>query len=273
MGAYLSTAAPGIPTILHGLMLSGAYNVPAIKEDVYGVYTNTTPVEAYRGAGRPEATFMLERMIDKLADELKIDPAEVRRRNLHPALRERLQRGDRPHLRQRQLSGRAREGARPRRIRRPARGAGRAPQAAERPVSRHRRLHLRRDLRPRAVAGRRRHRLPGRSVGERDRPLPSDRQGERLHRRLAARSGRRDDVRADRRERARRRCQRREGHPRRHRHHADGLGHLRQPHDGGRRRRAGDWRRARSRRRPSCSRRTCSRRRRRTSTTTTASSS
>ncbi len=74
MGAYLSTAAPGIPTILHGLMLSGPYKVPALKEDVYGVYTNTTPVEAYRGAGRPEATFMLERMLDKLADRLKIDP-------------------------------------------------------------------------------------------------------------------------------------------------------------------------------------------------------
>ncbi len=82
MGAYLSTAAPGIPTILHGLMLSGPYNVPAVKEDVYGVYTNTTPVEAYRGAGRPEATFMLERMIDLLADKLNIDPVEIRRRNL-----------------------------------------------------------------------------------------------------------------------------------------------------------------------------------------------
>ena len=84
MGAYLSTAAPGIPTILHGLMLSGPYSVPALKEDVYGVYTNTTPVEAYRGAGRPEASFMLERMLDKLADELKIDPAEIRHRNLLP---------------------------------------------------------------------------------------------------------------------------------------------------------------------------------------------
>jgi len=82
MGAYLSTAAPGIPTILHGLMLSGPYNVPAVKEDVYGVYTNTTPVEAYRGAGRPEATFMLERMVDLLADKLNIDPVEIRRRNL-----------------------------------------------------------------------------------------------------------------------------------------------------------------------------------------------
>ncbi|HEV3061429.1 MAG TPA: molybdopterin cofactor-binding domain-containing protein [Vicinamibacterales bacterium] len=84
MGAYLSTAAPGIPTILHGLMLSGPYSVPAVKEDVYGVYTNTTPVEAYRGAGRPEATFMLERILDKLSDHLKIDPVEIRRRNLLP---------------------------------------------------------------------------------------------------------------------------------------------------------------------------------------------
>ena len=84
MGAYLSTAAPGIPTILHGLMLSGPYTIPAVKEDVYGVYTNTTPVEAYRGAGRPEATFMLERMMDLLADEIGVDPVEVRRRNLIP---------------------------------------------------------------------------------------------------------------------------------------------------------------------------------------------
>jgi carbon-monoxide dehydrogenase large subunit len=85
MGAYLSTAAPGIPTILHGLMLSGPYALPAVKEDVYGIYTNATPVEAYRGAGRPEATFMLERMLDRLARELKIDPVEIRRRNLIPA--------------------------------------------------------------------------------------------------------------------------------------------------------------------------------------------
>ena len=84
MGGYLSTAAPGIPTILHGLMLSGPYQVPAVKEDVYGVYTNTTPVEAYRGAGRPEATFMLERMLDLLAHKIEVDPAEVRRRNLIP---------------------------------------------------------------------------------------------------------------------------------------------------------------------------------------------
>lgn len=84
MGAYLSTAAPGIPTILHGLMLSGVYDIPAIHEDVYGIYTNTTPVEAYRGAGRPEATFMVERLIDLLASKIEKDPAEVRRLNFIP---------------------------------------------------------------------------------------------------------------------------------------------------------------------------------------------
>ncbi len=84
MGAYLSTAAPGIPTILHGLMLSGVYDIPAIHEDVYGLYTNTTPVEAYRGAGRPEATFMVERLVDLLAIKLGEDPAEIRRRNFIP---------------------------------------------------------------------------------------------------------------------------------------------------------------------------------------------
>jgi carbon-monoxide dehydrogenase large subunit len=84
MGAYLSTAAPGIPTILHGLMLSGVYNLPAVKEDVHGVYTNTTPVEAYRGAGRPEATFMIERLIDKLGTTLGIDAAAIRLKNMIP---------------------------------------------------------------------------------------------------------------------------------------------------------------------------------------------
>jgi aerobic carbon-monoxide dehydrogenase large subunit len=84
MGAYLSTAAPGIPTILHGLMLSGCYDIPAVKEDVYGIYTNGTPVEAYRGAGRPEATFILERTIDMLAAKLGKDPTEIRMKNFIP---------------------------------------------------------------------------------------------------------------------------------------------------------------------------------------------
>jgi aerobic carbon-monoxide dehydrogenase large subunit len=84
LGAYLSTASTGIPTILHGLMLSGAYKIPNIHEDVYGVFTNTTPVDAYRGAGRPEATFIVERLVDLLARKLKMDPAELRRKNFIP---------------------------------------------------------------------------------------------------------------------------------------------------------------------------------------------
>lgn len=81
LGAYLSTAAPGVPTILHGLMLSGCYTLPAVDYEVLGVLTNTAPVDAYRGAGRPEATFILERLMDLAAQELKLDPIEIRRRN------------------------------------------------------------------------------------------------------------------------------------------------------------------------------------------------
>ncbi len=84
LGAYISTAAPGVPTILHGLMLSGVYTIPNIHEDVYGVFTNTTPVDAYRGAGRPEAIFLVERLVELLAYELKMDPVELRRKNLIP---------------------------------------------------------------------------------------------------------------------------------------------------------------------------------------------
>jgi aerobic carbon-monoxide dehydrogenase large subunit len=84
LGAYLSTASTGVPTILHGLMLSGVYDIKNIHEDVYGVFTNTTPVDAYRGAGRPEATFMVERLVDLVAAELKMDPVELRRKNLIP---------------------------------------------------------------------------------------------------------------------------------------------------------------------------------------------
>ena len=84
MGAYLSTAAPGVPTILHGLMYSGPYDLTATRADIYGVFTNTTPVDAYRGAGRPEATFLLERLVDLVAAEVGKDPAEVRRLNLIP---------------------------------------------------------------------------------------------------------------------------------------------------------------------------------------------
>src|SRR5437899_3182410 len=85
MGAYLSTAAPGIPTILFGFMVGGCYAIQAGRVEVTGVFTNTTPVDAYRGAGRPEALFLLERTVDILARKLKKDPADIRRKNFIPA--------------------------------------------------------------------------------------------------------------------------------------------------------------------------------------------
>lgn len=84
LGGRLSTIGPGIPTTLYGRILSGPYRIPNVYCEVTGVYTNTTFVDAYRGAGRPEATYVVERAMDLVADELRIDPAEVRRRNFLP---------------------------------------------------------------------------------------------------------------------------------------------------------------------------------------------
>jgi carbon-monoxide dehydrogenase large subunit len=81
MGAYLSTFASCVPTYLYATLLSGQYDVPAIHAQVDAVYTNTAPVDAYRGAGRPEATYVVERLVETAAREMKIDPAEFRRRN------------------------------------------------------------------------------------------------------------------------------------------------------------------------------------------------
>ena len=84
LGAYLSTFGPCVPTYLHGTLLQGLYTTPAIHVDVTGVFTHTTPVDAYRGAGRPEATYLLERLIDKAALEMDVDPAALRFKNFIP---------------------------------------------------------------------------------------------------------------------------------------------------------------------------------------------
>ncbi|MBB4017768.1 carbon-monoxide dehydrogenase large subunit [Chelatococcus caeni] len=81
LGAYLSTFASSVPTYLYAPLLSGQYDIPAIYCEVDGVYTNTAPVDAYRGAGRPEATFVIERLMEVAARELGIDPAQFRKRN------------------------------------------------------------------------------------------------------------------------------------------------------------------------------------------------
>ena len=84
MGAYLSTFAPYIPTLAGGAVLSGVYNFKQIYANVLGVFTHTVPVDAYRGAGRPESNYLLERLVDAAARELNIDRAELRRRNMVP---------------------------------------------------------------------------------------------------------------------------------------------------------------------------------------------
>jgi carbon-monoxide dehydrogenase large subunit len=84
LGAYLSTFAPSVPTYLYGTLLSGQYDVPAIHCSVTGAFTNVPPVDAYRGAGRPEASFVVERLAQLGAREVGMDPAEFRRENFVP---------------------------------------------------------------------------------------------------------------------------------------------------------------------------------------------
>jgi carbon-monoxide dehydrogenase large subunit len=84
LGAYLSTFAPAVPTYLYATLLNGVYEMPAIHADVTGVFTNTVPVDAYRGAGRPEAAYLLERMIEAGAAALKMDAADLRKKNFIP---------------------------------------------------------------------------------------------------------------------------------------------------------------------------------------------
>jgi carbon-monoxide dehydrogenase large subunit len=84
LGGRLSTIGPGIPTTLYGRVLSGCYKIPNVYAEVTGVYTNTTFVDAYRGAGRPEATYVIERAMDLFANEIGMDKAAVRRKNFIP---------------------------------------------------------------------------------------------------------------------------------------------------------------------------------------------
>jgi aerobic carbon-monoxide dehydrogenase large subunit len=85
MGAYLSTFAPAIPTYLSATLLAGVYTTPAIYGEVRAVFTNTVPVDAYRGAGRPETSYLLERLVDVIAHDTGLDRVAIRRRNFIPA--------------------------------------------------------------------------------------------------------------------------------------------------------------------------------------------
>ena len=108
LGAYMSTFSSSVPTYLYATLLSGQYDIPAIYCEVDAVYTNTVPVDAYRGAGRPEATFVVERLVEVGARELGIDPADLRKTQLHQVVPA-PDAGDHD-LRRRRLSGLAEEG-------------------------------------------------------------------------------------------------------------------------------------------------------------------
>src|SRR5262249_44656921 len=84
LGGYISTFGPNIPTNLYGPLLAGVYTTPAIYCEVKVVFTNTVPVDAYRGAGRPEPTFVLQRLGDIAATQMGIDRVDIRRRNMIP---------------------------------------------------------------------------------------------------------------------------------------------------------------------------------------------
>ena len=187
LGAYASTAGPGIPTILHGLIYSGAYTIPNIHGTIYGVYTTGTPVDAYRGAGRPEAAYLIERLVDIFAAEIGMDPVDVRRKNFIPADKF-------PYTTTTGLvydSGNY-EPALDKAIgmldlRNVPAGAGRGPQTG--PVPRRRPRVVHRDLRPRPIAGGRRRRLRRRAVRFGHRPGIPNRHGAGVHRRQATRPG------------------------------------------------------------------------------------
>jgi carbon-monoxide dehydrogenase large subunit len=84
LGAYLSTFGSAVPTYLYGPVMAGCYRTPAVHCQVRGLFTNTVPVDAYRGAGRPEAVYVIERIVDAAARQLDMDRVEIRRRNFIP---------------------------------------------------------------------------------------------------------------------------------------------------------------------------------------------
>ena len=249
MGAYLQLVTPGIP-LLGAWIYAGPYAIPNYSVELVGVFTNTTPTDAYRGAGRPEATYVIERTMDALADELGMDRIELRRKNFitefpatlasgltidsgdyHASLDRLLELLDLDAL-----PGRPGQTARQR-----------DGEAARRRV-----LDLQRDVRPRAVANPRRDPLRRGRLGAGHDPLPADRLGAGRHRDVAARAGARDCMGADRRRRARLRHRRGRGPPRRHLDRPSRSRHLRQPQPSGRRcrallRRPRSWSRRRDR--------------------------
>ncbi len=176
MGAYLGLVTSAIP-LLGAFMYNGIYKFPSYRLGITNVFTNTTWTDAYRGAGRPEATFAIERLMDELAARVGVDPLEIRERNWikHEEFPFNTVSGLR--LRLRQLRGRDREGARALQVRRTARGAGGAPGVRRSGPARHRCLDVHRDVRTGAVALARLDGVRRRRLGARVGPDAADREG------------------------------------------------------------------------------------------------
>ncbi len=182
LGSYVSLVGGGVP-VLGAFMFNAIYKFPAYHFACQTVLTNKTWTDAYRGAGRPEATFAIERLMDELAAELGVDPLEVREKNWikHEEFPFTTVAG--PGVRLRQLRGRHRPGQGAVRVRRAARRAA-APPGERRPgAARHRGLDVHRDVRPRALAGARLARLRRGRLGARVGADAAHRQGRGGHRR------------------------------------------------------------------------------------------
>ena len=215
MGAYYQLLTPGIPE-LGGWVYMGPLRSRGVLVRVHRRLTNATPTDAYRGAGRPEATFVVERLVDAFARRVGMDPAEVRRKNLHAPFAEAT-----PSIMGLSVDSADYEPALDRALELADYSGFRKEQQARRDARRHdadryRRHDLHRDVRARAVEHPRGAPLRRGRLGRRRDRVPSVRQGGRPYRHVAARPGSRDRVGADRRRRARRDARGRRGAARRH---------------------------------------------------------
>ncbi len=189
LGAYHQLLTPVIPT-LSVLMMPGLYRFKNISADIVGVFTNCVPTDAYRGAGRPEATHGIERMVDLLAAELKMDPVELRLKNFVHADEFPYPTPTGLAYDSRRLRKAAAQGARRGGLHATARRAGNGAGGGKADGNRH--LHLRRNLRHGTL-----HRAAGRRMGIRHGEDRAIGQGDRDDRRFAPRAGRGNHLRAD----------------------------------------------------------------------------
>ena len=235
MGAYLQLVTPGIP-LLGAWIYGGCYDIPAYSFECTGVFTHTTPTDAYRGAGRPEATYAIERAIDALAIELGMDPVELRRRNFiteFPATIASgltIDSGDYDASLDKALELLDLEAVRAEQAERRERGDTKQLGIGFSTYVEMCGLAPSRDPR--------RDPLRRRRLGRGDDPLPAERHGAGAHRHVAARAGARDGLVADRGRRARLRGRRDRGAARRHDRQPARDGHVRQPQPHRRRDRA-----------------------------------